>query len=277
MKFTKMHGLGNDYIFVNCISELVTKPEKAAKILSDRHTGVGADGLILIMPSKTADFQMRMFNADGSSGEMCGNGIRCLAKYVYERGLTKKKVLNIETGAGIREVKLSVYNEKVEMIRVDMGRPILNSARIPIRTNSSTFINKPFTAAGEEYHITGVSMGNPHIVIYVDGIEKLDISKFGPIFEHHEKFPERTNVEFAEVLDKRTIKMRVWERGSGETMACGTGACAVLVSSVLNHLTDHEVQVKLLGGDLSVEWDRFSGHVYMTGPAAAVFDGEIVI
>lgn len=277
MNFTKMHGLGNDYIYINCFTEHLENPEETAKKLSRQHTGIGADGLILIEPSQYADFKMRMFNADGSVGEMCGNGIRCFAKYVYDRELTKKKKFLIETGAGIREVSVAVKENQVERVRVEMGKPILRATYIPIKTNSSMVINKSVNIQGENYFITGVSMGNPHAVTFVRNVEKVEVARIGPLFEQYEKFPNRINVEFAEILDKNTIKMRVWERGTGETMACGTGACAVLVASVLNHLTDHQVWVKLLGGDLFVEWSRMNGHIYMEGPAVSVFDGEIDI
>ena len=275
MKFTKMQGLGNDYVYVNCLEEMVPDPEETARLVSDRHFGVGSDGLILICPSKAADFEMRMYNADGSRGEMCGNGIRCVAKYVYDYGLTDKTSISVETLGGIKYLDLTVEDGKVSLVKVDMGRPELEPSRIPVVAEGDRAVDEPITVDGKEYRMTCVSMGNPHAVVYVDcDVKELPLEEIGPGFEHHERFPKRVNTEFVRVLDRKTVEMRVWERGSGETLACGTGACAVAVSSALNGLTEDEVTVKLLGGDLRIQWDRERDTVYMTGPAAVVFDGE---
>lgn len=263
MKFTKMQGLGNDYVYVNCLEEMVPDPEETARLVSDRHFGVGSDGLILICPSKAADFEMRMYNADGSRGEMCGNGIRCVGKYVYDYGLTEKTDITVETLAGIKHLEIFPQDGKAREIKVDMGAPVVSAIDSPIEVN------------GREYHITEVSMGNPHAVLYIEDVQGLVIEKIGPCFETHPRFPNRVNTEFARVLDRQTVEMRVWERGSGETLACGTGACAVAVASMVNGLTDHQVTVRLLGGDLKIQWDGKGGSVYMTGPARTVFEGEI--
>ncbi len=273
MKFTKMQGLGNDYVYVNCLEENVENPSKTAVQVSDRHFGIGADGLILIRPSKKADFEMEMYNADGSRGEMCGNGIRCVAKYVYDYGLTDKTHLSVETLGGIKYLDLMVEAGKVKQVKVDMGRPILEAEKIPIKGSGRQVLNEPIQVDGMEYHITGVSMGNPHAVVFLEDIKNLQIEKIGPLFEHHECFPKRVNTEFVHVLDRKHVEMRVWERGSGETLACGTGACAVAVACVLNKLTEEEITVKLLGGDLQIRWDREKDTVYMTGPAEVAFDG----
>lgn len=277
MKFTKMHGLGNDYVYVNCLKESVDNPSAVARYVSDRHFGIGSDGLILINPSEKADFEMEMYNADGSRGEMCGNGIRCVAKYVYDYGLTDKTSISVETLGGIKYLDLTVKDGRVELVKVDMGSPELEAGKIPIVMEdcSAHVVDAPIAVDEREYRMTGVSMGNPHAVIYVDDMEGLELEKIGPGFENHMRFPRRINTEFVQVLDRRTVKMRVWERGSGETFACGTGACAVAVACILNGLTDDQVTVKLLGGDLQIEWDRKADRVYMTGPAAVVFDGEI--
>ena len=280
MRFTKMHGLGNDYIYVNCFKEHIENPPKVARFVSDRHFGVGSDGLIMINPSKCADFEMEMYNADGSRGEMCGNGIRCVAKYVYDYGLTDKTSISVETLGGIKYLELTVKDGKTEFVRVNMGKPELSPKLIPVVSGSpedETVIDAPILVGGREYRMTSVSMGNPHTVVYVDDVDGLDIEEIGPKFENHERFPNRVNTEFVKVLDRHTAQMRVWERGSGETLACGTGACAVAVSCILNGLTEDKVTVKLLGGDLEVEWDREADVVYMTGPATVVFDGEINI
>lgn len=277
MKFTKMHGCGNDYIYVNCFTEKIEEPSVIAKKVSDRHFGIGSDGLILICPSETADFKMRMFNADGSEGKMCGNGIRCVAKYVYDYGLTDKTQISVETLGGIKYLDLTVEDGKVSLVKVDMGKPELEADLIPIISEREQVIDEPIEVDGKEYHMTGVSMGNPHAVIYVDDVKGLDLEKIGPKFENHERFPKRINTEFVHCIDRQTVEMRVWERGSGETLACGTGACAVAVSSILNNLTDTQVTVKLLGGDLQIEWDREKDRVFMTGPATVVFDGVIDI
>ena len=277
MKFTKMHGLGNDYVYVNCFEEKIDNPPAVARFVSDRHFGIGSDGLIMINPSKTADFEMEMYNADGSRGEMCGNGIRCVAKYVYDYGLTDKTQISVETLGGIKYLDLTVEDGKVSLVKVDMGKPELEADLIPIISEREQVIDEPIEVDGKEYHMTGVSMGNPHAVIYVDDVKGLDLEKIGPKFENHERFPKRINTEFVHCIDRQTVEMRVWERGSGETLACGTGACAVAVSSILNNLTDTRVTVKLLGGDLQIEWDQKKNHVFMTGPAKVVFDGVIDI
>lgn len=277
MKFTKMHGLGNDYVYVNCFEEKIDNPPAVARFVSDRHFGIGSDGLIMINPSKTADFEMEMYNADGSRGEMCGNGIRCVAKYVYDYGLTDKTQISVETLGGIKYLDLTVEDGKVSLVKVDMGKPKLEADLIPIISEREQVIDEPIEVDGKEYHMTGVSMGNPHAVIYVDDVKGLDLEKIGPKFENHERFPKRINTEFVHCIDRQTVELRVWERGSGETLACGTGACAVAVSSILNNLTDTQVTVKLLGGDLQIEWDREKDRVFMTGPATVVFDGVIDI
>ena len=277
MKFTKMHGIGNDYVYVNCFQEKVDNPSEVAKFVSDRHFGVGSDGLILIKPSQIADCEMYMYNLDGSQGAMCGNGIRCVAKYVYDYGIVPKTTLRIATKSGIKELNLTVENGKVSLVRVNMGSPILEASKIPVVSDQSQAVNQPIKVNGHTYYFTGVSMGNPHAVVYLDDVDNLDIEKIGPAFEKHPVFPDRVNTEFVKVIDRKTLKMRVWERGSGETLACGTGACAVAVSSILNNLTGEEVTVKLLGGDLKIHWDRLENLVYMTGPATTVFDGEITL
>ena len=277
MKFTKMHGLGNDYVYVNCFEEKIDNPPAVARFVSDRHFGIGSDGLIMINPSQTADFEMEMYNADGSRGEMCGNGIRCVAKYVYDYGLTDKTQISVETLGGIKYLDLTIEDGKVSLVKVDMGKPKLEADLIPIISEREQVIDEPIEVDGKEYHMTGVSMGNPHAVIYVDDVKGLDLEKIGPKFENHERFPKRINTEFVHCIDRQTVEMRVWERGSGETLACGTGACAVAVSSILNNLTDTQVTVKLLGGDLQIEWDREKDRVFMTGPATVVFDGVIDI
>lgn len=277
MKFTKMHGIGNDYVYVNCFQEKVDNPSEVAKFVSDRHFGVGSDGLILIKPSQIADCEMDMYNLDGSQGAMCGNGIRCVAKYVYDYGIVPKTTLRIATKSGIKELNLTVENGKVSLVRVNMGSPILEASKIPVVSDQSQAVNQPIKVNGHTYYFTGVSMGNPHAVVYLDDVDNLDIEKIGPAFEKHPVFPDRVNTEFVKVIERKTLKMRVWERGSGETLACGTGACAVAVSSILNNLTGEEVTVKLLGGDLKIHWDRLENLVYMTGPATTVFDGEITL
>ena len=273
MEFTKMQGLGNDYVYVNCFKEKIENPSEMAVKVSDRHFGIGSDGLILIKPSEVADFEMEMYNADGSRGEMCGNGIRCVAKYVYDYGLTDKTSISVETLGGIKYLDLTVEHGKVTLVKVDMGTPILKPELIPIVAKGETVIDEPIMVGGKEYHMTGVSMGNPHDVVFMDDIKNLEIEKIGPLFENHERFPNRINTEFINVIDRHTAQMRVWERGSGETLACGTGACAVAVACILNGLTENTVTVKLLGGDLQIEWDREKNTVYMTGPAEVSFDG----
>lgn len=277
MRFTKMHGLGNDYVYVDCMKERIREAQKLAKMISDRHFGVGSDGLILICPSEKADFRMKIYNADGSRAEMCGNGIRCFGKYVYEQGLTEKRELTIETLAGVRRLWLEIIDGKVGSVKVDMGYPILQADKIPIISEHIRVIKEPLKLYQTRFDITGVSMGNPHVVIYTKNVNRVDLKKLGPEIEYHGRFPRRTNVEFVEILNRNEIKVRVWERGAGETLACGTGACAAAVSSVINDLTEREVSVKLKGGDLKVIWDETDGRVYMTGPAVHVYDGEYKI
>lgn len=276
MKFTKMHGCGNDYVYVNCFQETVEHPEEVSRRISDRHFGIGADGLILIKPSEKADFEMDMYNADGSSGAMCGNGIRCVAKYVYDYGLTDQTSISVDTKSGVKYLDLMVKDGRVEQVRVNMGAPELTASRIPVLSETEQVIGRPVEIGGVEYRYTAVSMGNPHAVVFVEETDCLELEKIGPLFEHYSGFPDRINTEFVKVLDDRTVQMRVWERGSGETLACGTGACAVAVAAVLNGVVKgNQVTVKLLGGTLQVEWDREKNLIFMTGPAAVVFDGEI--
>ena len=277
MKFTKMHGIGNDYVYVNCFEESVKNPAEVSKFVSDRHFGIGSDGLILISPSATADFRMNIYNADGSQAEMCGNGIRCVAKYVYDYGLTDKTEISVETLAGIKYLRLQMENGKVASVEVNMGAPILEPKEIPVAVEESPVVNVPVEVKGKIYHMTCVSMGNPHAIIFMNNVKDLDIEAIGPYFENHTVFPKRTNTEFVEVLDRNTVNMRVWERGSDETLACGTGACATTVACILNDKTENEVTVHLLGGDLKIRWDREANQVYMTGPATVVFDGEITL
>lgn len=277
MKFTKMQGCGNDYVYVNCMDKLIDNPEKVSRYISDRYFGIGSDGLILICPSDIADFRMAMYNADGSEGKMCGNGVRCIAKYVYEYGLTDKKQISLETKSGIKYLDMDIEDGKVRMVKVDMGAPVLKPAEIPVKTDSSmdSFINQPLDVDGNTFMVTCVSMGNPHAVVFIDDTKNLDIRKYGPGFENHPAFPEQVNTEFVQVISRNEINMRVWERGSGETLACGTGTCASVVACVLNDKTDEKVTVHLLGGDLFIEYNRDNGTVWMTGPAEIVFDGEI--
>lgn len=278
VKFTKMHGCGNDYIYVNCFTEKIEEPSVIAKKVSDRHFGIGSDGLILICPSETADFKMRMFNADGSEGKMCGNGIRCVAKYVYDNGMTDKEVITVETLSGIKTLQLAVSEGRVQAVTVDMGSPVLTPSQIPVKCEGDRIINQPVSVGGKEYYITCVSMGNPHAVVFTEEeVTALNLEKTGPLFENHEIFPDRVNTEFIHVIDEKTIDMRVWERGSGETLACGTGACASVVACVLNHKTEDEVLVHLLGGDLEVRYDREKNTVLLTGPAEFICTGEIAI
>ena len=277
IKFTKMHGIGNDYVYVNCFEETVEDPAAVARFVSDRHFGIGSDGLILIKPSEAADCEMDMYNLDGSQGAMCGNGIRCVAKYAYDYGIVHKTQISVATRSGIKYLDLTVKDGKVSQVKVNMGAPILTASQIPVVSEKEEVINEPLEVNGETYYITAVSMGNPHAIVYMTDVDHLDIEKIGPSFENHVAFPDRVNTEFVEVLDEHTVKMRVWERGSGETLACGTGACAVAVASILNERVDGDkpVTVKLLGGDLEIYWNRQENLVYMTGPATTVFDGEI--
>ena len=277
MKFTKMQGIGNDYVYINCFEETVKDPSAVARFVSDRHFGIGSDGLILIRPSQVADCEMDMYNLDGSQGAMCGNGIRCVAKYVFDHGIVNKTSISIATKSGIKYVDLTVKDGKASLIRVNMGSPILQATQIPVVADTEQVIDAPIQVDGQKYHYTAVSMGNPHAIVYVEDTDSLDLAKIGPSFENHVNFPDRINTEFVQVLDEHTVKMRVWERGSGETLACGTGACAVAVASILNgHVSpDTPVTVKLLGGDLQIFWNRGENLVYMTGPAVTVFDGQI--
>ena len=276
MKFTKMHGLGNDYIYINCFDEVVDNPSELAIKLSDRHFGVGSDGIVLIKKSDVADFKMEMFNADGTQAEMCGNASRCIGKYVYEKKLTTKTNISLETLAGIKYLKLNVSNDIVTSVTVDMGEPILKSSLIPVNSNLDNFINQEISVYDKTFNVTCVSMGNPHAVIYVPHISDFGVEIWGKKIENHALFPKKTNVEFIEVIDNKTLKMRVWERGTGETLACGTGACASLVSSVLNNLCERTATVQLIGGNLVIEWNKDNNHVYMTGPCEFVFEGSII-
>ena len=277
MEFVKMEGCGNDYVYVNGFKTKIDNPNKLSEIVSDRHFGIGSDGLIVINPSQVADFKMSMYNADGSEGKMCGNGIRCVAKFVYDYKMTDKEVITVETLAGIKTLKLNIENGKVQTVRVNMGSPIINAKDVPVISDKEKVINEPVVIDGKEYGITCVSMGNPHAITFVDDTDSLKIEKIGPGFEKNKIFPDRVNTEFIQIIDRKTIKMRVWERGSGETLACGTGACASVVACVLNNLTDKRVTVKLLGGDLEIEYDTDENIVYMTGPARIAFTGNIDI
>lgn len=275
MKFTKMQGCGNDYVYVNCFKETVEDPKSIAIKVSDRHFGIGSDGLILIKPSEVADFRMDMYNADGSQSEMCGNGIRCVAKYVYDYGLTDKTSISVETLAGIKYLDLKIEDGKAVMITVNMGSPELIAERVPVKSDKEKVIDEPILVDGQEYRMTCISMGNPHCIVFVEDTKNFPLEEVGPLFESHEVFPNRVNAEFVQILNRKTVNMRVWERGSGETLACGTGTCATVVASCLNGHTEDEVTVHLLGGDLFIKWDREANLVYMTGPAKVVFDGEI--
>ena len=275
MIFTKMHGLGNDYVCINCFRERVEDPPGFARALCDRHYGIGADGLILICPSKVSDFKMEIYNSDGSVAGMCGNGIRCLGKYVYDYGLTGKETLSIETKSGIRNMHLQIRDGKACGAMVDMGVPRLNAHSIPILSEKDLVINDPIEVQEKNYRMTGISMGNPHAVIFSEEINGISLEKTGRELEFHPRFPERANIEFCHVTARDRMEIRVWERGVGETLACGTGACAAVVASVLNDLTDEEVIVKLLGGELSVRWDRKVNHVFLEGSAVKVFDGVL--
>lgn len=279
MKFTKMHGCGNDYIYVDGGSEQISREQKPelVKRLSDRHFGIGGDGVIFINPSDEADFEMEMYNMDGSRAEMCGNGVRCVAKFVYDKGLTDKTSISIISCGKIKYLDLFVEDGKVSTVKVNMGSPILKAADIPVVSDKEEVIAEPIEVGGREYKMTCVSMGNPHAVVFMDEVSSLPLETIGPLFENHVRFPKRINTEFVKVLDEETVEMRVWERGTGETLACGTGACAVVAACVLNGLTKEKVTVKLLGGNLQIQWDRDANLVYMTGPASTVFEGEIQI
>lgn len=273
LQFTKMQGAGNDYIYVNGFTHEITDYADAARKLSDRHFGIGSDGLVMILPSEMCDFRMRMFNSDGSESEMCGNAARCVAKYVYDKGLVNKDVITLETGAGVKVLRLNIEDNVVKSVTVDMGEPILEAANVPVTWSAERMIAEPVHVDGKAWRITAVSMGNPHAVIFTENIKDLHLPYLGPLFENHTIFPRRTNTEFIEVIDRNTLNMRVWERGAGETLACGTGACAVLVAAVLNGLTERKTTIHLLGGDLVIEWDEKTNHVFMTGDAVTVFEG----
>lgn len=284
MKFTKMHGCGNDYVYVDCTKEVIPDIEATAVRVSDRHFGIGSDGLILIKSSEVADFEMDMYNADGSRGKMCGNGIRCVAKYVYDHGLTDKTEITVDTQAGIKTLQLTVCDGKVSKVCVDMGEPVLVPQEIPVKASvlgladdrREAIVAQPFTVANRSYDITCVSMGNPHCITFIDeDVKSFPLESIGPLFEKHELFPEGVNTEFVNILDREHLRMRVWERGSGETLACGTGACAVAVASYLNGFTGRKVDVELMGGHLEIVYDAATNHVFMTGPATEVFSGDI--
>ena len=277
MKFTKMQGCGNDYVYVNCFKETIENPSELSIKVSNRNFGVGSDGLILICPSDVADVRMEMYNADGSRSQMCGNGVRCVGKYSYDYGIVNKDVITVETLAGIKTLQLEIENDKVVRVTVDMGAPIVEPSLVPVKAEGDSVIAKPIVVDGAEYEITCVSMGNPHAITFVEDTNNIgEIEVIGPKFEYHPMFPERTNTEFIQVLSDTEINMRVWERGSGETLACGTGACASVYACILNGKTKDEVTVHLLGGDLWIKYDRESGHIFMTGPAVVVFDGELI-
>ena len=278
MKFTKMQGCGNDYIYINGATEQIAQEDKPNLVrkISDRHFGVGGDGAIFINPSDEADFEMEMYNADGSRAEMCGNGIRCVAKYVYDKGMTDKTDISVISCGKIKYLKLFIKDGKVDTVRVNMGAPELKPENIPVIADAGkdNLISEPITVRGKEYKMTCVSMGNPHAVVFMDDVENLEIEQIGPYFEKHELFPNRINTEFVQIIDRKNVRMRVWERGTGETLACGTGCCATVVACILNGLTDETITVKLLGGELEIEWDRENNLVYMTGPAVTAFEGE---
>ena len=274
MKFTKMQGIGNDYLFVNCFEEVIENPERMAIVMSKPHFGAGADGLVLIEPADGADFAMRIFNADGSEAEMCGNALRCIGKYVYERGMTDKTELTIETKGGLKQLWLTVENGRVARIKADMGTPELNPRLIPVDLPGELVLRHRLQIMGQTYFITCVNMGNPHAVLFVRDPEVIDLPTIGPIIEHHPLFPRRTNVEFVRVISRDILQMRVWERGAGETLACGSGACAALVASVLCGLSNRTVSMKLAGGNLTLRWDAEDNHVYQSGPAEYVFEGD---
>lgn len=277
MKFTKMHGLGNDYVYMDCTkSGIPDNVSDLAQFVSNRHFGIGSDGLILICASDTCDFKMKMYNADGSEAQMCGNGIRCVGKFVYDKGLTNKTNITVETLAGVKVLALNVKNGKVETVKVDMGEPILEAKKIPVIADEIELVKKlKIIALDKEFKFTCVSMGNPHAITIVEDVDSFDVEKYGSILEIDKHFPEKANIEFIQIIDRNTVKMRVWERGSGETMACGTGACATTVACILNGFIEDEVTVKLLGGDLNIKWNKEDNHIYMTGPATTVFEGKL--
>ena len=275
MKFTKMHGCGNDYVYVNLFEEQIGDPAKVSIAVSDRHFGIGSDGLITIGPSEIADIRMRKYKADGSEEEKCGNGIRCVAKYVYDHKLTDKTEITVETGAGVKTLQLTAEDDKVTLVRVDMGEPILTPDEIPVVADGDRVVDEPIVVDDKEWRMTCVSMGNPHAVVFVDDVAHFELEKYGPLFENHVRFPKRTNTEFVQIVSRNEAIMRVWERGSAETWACGTGTCATVMACILNGLTDNEVLVHLRGGDLRIAYDAKSNHIFMTGPATEAFEGEI--
>lgn len=274
MKFVKMHGCGNDYVYVNGFTEKIKNKEALVRAASDRHFGIGSDGVIFINPSQIADFEMEMWNADGTRAEMCGNGIRCVGKFVYDYGLTDKTQITVESFGKIKYLDMTEENGKITKIRVNMGSPILTADQVPVKSANDQVIDECIEVNGKEYKMTCVSMGNPHAIVFMDDVKKLDMEAIGPYFEHHERFPNRTNTEFVKVIDDHTVEMRVWERGTGETLACGTGCCATAVACILNHKTGNRVTVKVLGGEIEIEWDREQNLIYMTGPGAVVFEGD---
>ena len=273
IKFTKMHGLGNDYVYIDAINQKIENESSLAKFVSNRHFGIGSDGLILICKSEIADFKMRMFNSDGSEAEMCGNGIRCVGKFVYDKGLTNKTTVKIETLAGIKTLILNTKDGKVGTARVDMGEPILEAEKIPVISTEKPVKNLELEAENKKFKFTCVSMGNPHAITIVENTKEFDVEKYGKVLEIDKAFPKKANIEFAQIIDRQNINMRVWERGAGETLACGTGACATAVACNLNGLTDRKVNIELLGGTLNIEWNEKDNHIYMTGPATTVFEG----
>ena len=275
IKFTKMHGLGNDYVYMDAINQHIENESSLAKFVSNRHFGIGSDGLILICKSDVADFKMKMFNSDGSEAEMCGNGIRCVGKFIYDKKFTDKTTLSIETLAGIKILELNAKDGKVQTVTVDMGEPILEAKKIPVVSNETPVRNLLLKAEDKEFRFTCVSMGNPHAITVVEKVDEFDVEKYGKVLEIDKAFPKKSNIEFIEIIDENNIKMRVWERGTGETLACGTGACASAVACNLNGLTKRNVNVELLGGKLEIEWNKEDNHVYMTGPAVTVFEGKM--
>lgn len=275
MKFTKMQGAGNDYIYINALEQSVNNPSELAVRLSDRHFGIGSDGLVLILPSQVGDFRMQMFNSDGSEAEMCGNASRCVGKFVYDNGLTSKKEIALETKAGLKYITLLDGDTTIRKVTVDMGEPILDPLLIPVDVDSEPVLNYPLDVDGQIWEVSCVSMGNPHAVVFTTDIKDLDLPVIGPMFEKHSIFPRKTNTEFIEIIDRNTLNMRVWERGAGETLACGTGACAAAVAAILNGHCDRKITIHLLGGDLEIEWNPDNNRVYMTGDAVTVFDGVL--
>lgn len=280
MKFTKMQGCGNDYVYINGFTEHIPQEKKSdlAISLSNRNFGIGSDGIIFINPGKIAEFEMEMYNADGSRSEMCGNGMRCVGKYIYDYGLSDKTEITVESAGAIKYLTLFPGDDgKIEKIRVNMGSPILAAKEVPVVSENETVVDEKITVNGTDYNMTCVSMGNPHAVVFMEGVRELDIESVGPFFENHERFPRRTNTEFVEIIDRGHVFMRVWERGTGETLACGTGCCATAVACILNGHTDNSVEVEVLGGKIQIEWDREANVVYMTGPAKVSFDGCIEV